>query len=112
MPRGTKVSDSEFSQVQKLRDSGMTVRDIAKKLKLNYWQTYSRLRKLGAVKTRSARGGASRAPRGRRRTRSVAAAAPRNGLRGGGDMARWARAIVGAGLDPVTLAAELLKLGR
>jgi len=111
MPRGTKVSDSEFNQVQKLRDSGMTVRDIAKKLKLNYWQTYSRLRKLGAVKSRRSRGGAARAPRGRRRA-AAAAAAPRNSQRGGGDLARWARAIVGAGLDPVTLAAELLKLGR
>jgi hypothetical protein len=106
MPRGAKVSDSDLAEVQKLRAAGMTVKDIAKKLKLNYWQTYSRLRKMGGVKRR-AKGG-----RGSVRQRQ-ATRGPRIGARGAGnDLSRWAQALVTAGVDPVALAGELLKIGR
>jgi len=110
MPRGTKVTDADLAQVQKLRGEGMTVKDIAKKLKLNYWQTYSRLRKMGGVKRR-----AKGVARGRRVQRQVVRSMPavRNGARSSGsDLSRWAQALVNAGVDPMALAVELLKVGR
>ena len=109
MPRGQKVTDADLAQVQKLRGEGMTVKDIAKKLKLNYWQTYSRLRKMGGVKRR-AKGG----PRGRRAQRqAVRSMRVRNGARSSGsDLSRWAQALVNAGVDPMALAVELLRVGR
>jgi hypothetical protein len=110
MPRGAKVSDADLAQVQKLRGEGMTVKDIAKRLKLNYWQTYSRLRKMGGTKRR-AKGGA----RGRRAQRQAVRSMPamRNGRRSSGsDLSRWAQALVNAGVDPMALAVELLRIGR
>jgi len=111
MPRGTKVTDADLAQVQKLRGEGMTVKDIAKKLKLNYWQTYSRLRKMGGVKRR-AKGGAGRGrPVQRQTVRSMPMVG--NGARSAAnEMSRWAQALVNAGMDPMALAVELLKLGK
>jgi hypothetical protein len=106
MPRGERVTDQDLAKVKDLRKSGMTVKDIAKKLGLNYWATYSRLRKVGGVKTR--RGRRARGTTVRRAARANGGRMPRtNEL-----TQRFAQALVSAGVDPVALAGELLRMGQ